>query len=65
MNFRKKNKTMNTLTTEQEKEIFECYKKGMHRMLITRIYKISGNRFQQIIRNHIYKEDNKKHRLKK
>lgn len=56
---------MNTLAADREKEIFECYKNGTHRIIITRTYKISSRQFRQIIKNHLHKEYTKKQSLKK
>lgn len=54
---------MNTFDAEQEKEIFECYKAGIKRSIITKLYQITNHQFQQIVRTQIRKEDNKKDKI--
>ena len=51
---------MNKISPEQEQEITEHYLKGTKRSKILRLYNITHNQFEQIVRISILKEYNKK-----
>ncbi len=53
---------MNPISAQDEQAIFEHYKKGTHRIIITRLYKITSARFKMIVRRGKEKEENKKNK---
>lgn len=53
------------ITKQQEKDIYRCYKHGLAKQMIKRMFNITDRELLMIVRTAIRREDNQKDKLKK